>query len=258
MGHKVHPIAFRIGITTDWRSKWYSKRNYSEFVQEDARIRRVVRERTEEAGVPRVDIERWANDIVVTVHAGKPGIVIGRGGQRVDELRNTLEGLCGKKIRLNIQEIREPELEAYLVGKSVANQMERQISYRRAVKRAVSRTMQAGAKGIKVIISGRLGGAEIARTMTFREGRVPLHTLRADIDYGFCEARTMVGRVGVKVWIYKGEVFRKVEELEVPTAPPVGEVAGGDQRAGVTVEPVTEVGSDVAAKKSEVSQNTKG
>jgi small subunit ribosomal protein S3 len=235
LGHKVHPIGFRIGITTDWRSKWYSQRSYGAFVQEDARIRRVVRQRTEEAGVPRVDIERWANDIVVTVHAAKPGIVIGRGGQRVDELRNTLEGLCGKKIRLNIHEIREPELEAYLVGKSVANQMERQIAYRRAIKRAVSRTMQAGAKGIKIICSGRLGGAEIARTVTFREGRVPLHTLRADIDYGFCEARTMLGRIGVKVWIYKGEVFPKMEELEVPTAPPVGEVAGGEKRAGVTV-----------------------
>lgn len=258
MGHKVHPIGFRIGITQDWRSKWYSQRSYSAFVQEDARIRRVVRQRTEEAGVPRVDIERWANDIVVTVHAAKPGIVIGRGGQRVDELRNTLEGLCGKKIRLNIHEIREPELEAYLVGKSVANQMERQIAYRRAIKRAVSRTMQAGAKGIKIICSGRLGGAEIARTVTFREGRVPLHTLRADIDYGFCEARTMLGRIGVKVWIYKGEVFPKIEELEVPTAPPVGEVAGGEQRAAVTVEPVAEVGSDVAAKKSEVPQNTEG
>ncbi len=258
MGHKVHPIGFRLGITTEWRSKWYSEKNYAAFVQEDARIRRLVRERTEEAGVSRMDIERWANEVTVTVHAAKPGIVIGRGGQRVEALRNSLEGLCGKKIRLNIQEIRVPELEAYLVGKSVAGQMERQISYRRAVKRAIMRTMQAGAKGIKVICSGRLGGAEIARTVTFREGRVPLHTLRADIDYGLCEARTMLGRIGVKVWIYKGDVFPKMEELEMPIAQPPREVAAGEARVAVASEKVGEVVKDAAAKESEVPKNPEG
>lgn len=195
------------------------------------RIRRLVMDKTYEAGVSRVDIERWANDAVITVHTGKPGIVIGRGGQRVDELRRGLEELCGRKIRLNIHEIREPELDAYLVARNIASQMEHQIAYRRAIKRTMLRTMQAGAKGVKVISGGRLGGAEIARTVTFREGRVPLHTLRADIDYGFCEARTLMGRIGVKVWIYKGDVFAQVEELEAPEPQPA---TGAQPAAAVT------------------------
>lgn len=257
MGHKVHPIGFRIGISTEWRSKWYAQKNYGALVQEDARIRRLVRERTEEAGVSRMDIERWASEVTVTVHAAKPGIVIGRGGQRVEQLRNSLESLCGKKIRLNIQEVRVPELEAYLVARSVAGQMERQISYRRAIKRALMRTMQAGAKGVKVICSGRLGGAEIARTVTLREGRVPLHTLRADIDYGFCEARTMMGRIGVKVWIYKGDVFPKMEEMEVAAGQPVTQAAGA-AKEGVTLGQIAEVGRDAAAKESEVPKNPEG
>jgi len=169
--------------------------------------------------------------------------VIGRGGQRVDELRRALEELCGKKVRLNIHEIREPELDAYLVARNIASQMEHQIAYRRAIKRSMLRTMQAGAKGIKVICGGRLGGAEIARRVTFREGRVPLHTLRADIDYGFCEARTMLGRIGCKVWIYKGDVFAQVEELEAP-APPAG---AAPQPAAVTPgAPVQEKPAEVA------------
>ncbi len=147
MGHKVHPTGFRLGITQEWRSRWYSQKHYTEFMQEDVRIRRLVMDRTYEAGVSRVDIERWANDAVITVHTGKPGIVIGRGGQRVDELRRALERLCGKKVRLNIHEIREPELDAYLVARNIASQMEHQISYRRAIKRSMLRTMQAGAKG---------------------------------------------------------------------------------------------------------------
>jgi len=258
LGHKVHPVGFRIGISTEWRSKWYAHRNYGALVQEDARIRRLVRERTDEAGVSRMDIERWANEVTVTVHAAKPGIVIGRGGQRVEALRNSLEALCGKKIRLNIQEVRIPELEAYLVAKSIAGQMERQISYRRAIKRAIMRTMQAGAKGVKVICSGRLGGAEIARTVTLREGRVPLHTLRADIDYGLCEARTMMGRIGVKVWIYKGDVFPKMEEMEAPAGQPVAQAAGGASNKGVTLGQIAEVGRDAAAKESEVPKNPEG
>jgi small subunit ribosomal protein S3 len=242
LGHKVHPTAFRLGITQDWRSRWYSQKHYTEFVQEDVRIRRLVMDKTYEAGVSRVDIERWANDAVITVHTGKPGIVIGRGGQRVDELRRALEELCGRKIRLNIHEIREPELDAYLVARNIASQMEHQIAYRRAIKRTMLRTMQAGAKGVKVISGGRLGGAEIARRVTFREGRVPLHTLRADIDYGFCEARTLMGRIGVKVWIYKGDVFAQVEELEAPVPPP----ATGAQPAAVAPKaPVQEKPAEV-------------
>lgn len=237
MGHKVHPTGFRLGITQEWRSRWYSQKHYTEFMMEDARIRRLVMDRTYEAGVSRVDIERWANDAVITVHTGKPGIVIGRGGQRVDELRRSLETLCGKKVRLNIHEIREPELDAYLVARNIASQMEHQISYRRAIKRSMLRTMQAGAKGVKVICSGRLGGAEIARRVTFREGRVPLHTLRADIDYGFCEARTLLGRIGCKVWIYKGDVFAQVEEIEAPPPPQAASAASAPPAAAAAPQP---------------------
>lgn len=239
MGHKVHPIGFRLGITQEWRSRWYSQKHYTEFMQEDVRIRRLVMSRTYEAGVSRVDIERWANDAVITVHTGKPGIVIGRGGQRVDELRRSLEALCGKKVRLNIHEIRDPELDAYLVARNIASQMEHQISYRRAIKRSMLRTMQAGAKGIKVICSGRLGGAEIARRVTFREGRVPLHTLRADIDYGLCEARTLLGRIGCKVWIYKGDVFAQVEEIPAPPAAAAAAAAAAppEKSVAAAVEP---------------------
>lgn len=214
-------------------------------------------DKTYEAGVSRVDIERWANDAVITVHTGKPGIVIGRGGQRVDELRRALEELCGKKVRLNIHEIREPELDAYLVARNIASQMEHQIAYRRAIKRSMLRTMQAGAKGVKVICGGRLGGAEIARRVTFREGRVPLHTLRADIDYGFCEARTLLGRIGCKVWIYKGDVFAQVEELEAPAPQPATapqpaaaapEAPVQEKPAEVVPEAPVEVKSDAATE----------
>jgi small subunit ribosomal protein S3 len=257
LGHKVHPTGFRLGITQEWRSRWYSQKHYTEFVQEDVRIRRLVMDKTYEAGVSRVDIERWANDAVITVHTGKPGIVIGRGGQRVDELRRALEEVCGKKVRLNIHEIREPELDAYLVARNIASQMEHQISYRRAIKRSMLRTMQAGAKGVKVICGGRLGGAEIARRVTFREGRVPLHTLRADIDYGFCEARTLLGRIGVKVWIYKGDVFAQVEELEAPApqaaaapqpAAAAPEVPVQEKPAEVIPEAPAEVKNDAATE----------
>ena len=214
-------------------------------------------DKTYEAGVSKVDIERWANDAVITVHTGKPGIVIGRGGQRVDELRRALEEVCGKKVRLNIHEIREPELDAYLVARNIASQMEHQISYRRAIKRSMLRTMQAGAKGVKVICGGRLGGAEIARRVTFREGRVPLHTLRADIDYGFCEARTLLGRIGCKVWIYKGDVFAQVEELAAPAPPPAAapqpaasapEAPVQEKPAEVAPEAPVEVNSDAATE----------
>lgn len=248
MGHKVHPIGFRLGITQEWRSRWYSQKHYTEFMQEDVRIRRLVMARTYEAGVSRVDIERWANDAVITVHTGKPGIVIGRGGQRVDELRRSLEALCGKKVRLNIHEIREPELDAYLVARNIASQMEHQISYRRAIKRSMLRTMQAGAKGVKVICSGRLGGAEIARRVTFREGRVPLHTLRADIDYGFCEARTLLGRIGCKVWLYKGDVFAQVEEIEAPPPQVASQPAGAAAAPAAAEMPAPEKAAAAAAE----------
>ncbi len=226
MGQKVHPTGFRLGVINDWRSRWYARKNYAEFFEEDVRIRKLINSRSAEAGISKVDIERWANEVVVTVHTARPGIIIGRGGSRVDELRKALEALCQKRIRLNIQEVREPELDAYLVAKNIANQIEHQIAFRRAIKRGITRTMQAGAKGIKVMCSGRLGGAEIARTVTFHEGRVPLHTLRADIDYGLYEAATLMGRIGIKVWIYKGDVLPELRQ------PVVEEMATGELEIG--------------------------
>lgn len=220
MGQKVHPIGFRLGVIGDWQSKWYAtRRRYTEFLQEDLRIRKEIETRNPEASISRVDIERGAVEVTVTAHTSRPGIVIGRGGQRVDELRRKLEEITGRRIRLNIQEIREPELDATLVARNVAAQIEHHVAYRRAMKRTIARTMQVGAKGIKIICSGRLGGAEIARRETMHDGRVPLHTLRADIDYGLAEAHTVVGRVGVKVWIYKGDILPQQRELEPEIAP---------------------------------------
>jgi small subunit ribosomal protein S3 len=220
MGHKVHPIGFRLGVIGDWHSKWYAaRRRYTEFLQEDLRIRKEIETRNPEASISQVEIERGAVEVVVTAHTSRPGIVIGRGGQRVDELRRSLEELTGKRIRLNIQEIREPELDATLVSRNVAAQIEHHVAYRRAMKRTMARTMQVGAKGIKIICSGRLGGAEIARRETMHEGRVPLHTLRADIDYGLTEARTEMGRIGIKVWIYKGDILPQLQELEMEPPP---------------------------------------
>ena len=213
MGRKVHPLGFRIGVIKDWQAKWYADKHYSEFIQEDVKIRKAIRSRYAEAGVSLVEIERQSNRVTITIYTSRPGIVIGRGGQRVDETRHYLEDLIGKKIQLNIQEIRQPELDAYLVARVVAEQMERRIAYRRAMKQALFRTMQAGAKGMRITCSGRLGGAEIARRQMMHQGRVPLHTLRADIDYGFTEAQTTLGRIGVKVWIYRGDILPEVEEM---------------------------------------------
>ena len=215
MGHKVHPIGFRLGIIKDWQSKWYSESHYAEFVLEDNKLRESIRAKYSEAGISLIEIDRQAKDVTITLHTARPGIVIGRGGQRVDEMRQYLEKLIGKKIRLNIQEIRQPELDAYLVARSIAEQIERRVAYRRAMKQSIFRTIQAGAKGIKVSAAGRLGNAEIARRQTSHQGQVPLHTLRADIDYGFTEAHTTLGRIGVKVWIYKGQVM---PELRVEAA----------------------------------------
>jgi small subunit ribosomal protein S3 len=257
LGQKVHPIGFRLGIINDWRSKWYAGKHYTDFLQEDLHIRKLIQAESPEAGISKLDIERWANEVIVTAHTARPGIVIGRGGQRVDELRRSLEKLCGKRVRVNIQEIREPELDAYLVAKNVANQIEHQIAFRRAIRRAVSRTMQAGAKGIKITCSGRLGGTEIARKATFREGRVPLHTIRADIDYGFCEARTLLGRIGVKVWIYKGDILPEREVLEEETPQPIA-IAGEEQQEEGGIEQPIEVGGDLAAEEGEVEEGREG
>jgi small subunit ribosomal protein S3 len=217
VGQKVHPIGFRLGVTKDWQSKWYAGRSpqYADLLHEDIAIRKAVTGVSRDAGIARVEIDRWSNQVTVTIHTARPGIVIGRGGQRVEELRRLLEAKTGKRIRLNIHELRHPEVEAQLVARSIADQIERRVSYRRAMSQAVQRALQRGALGIKVRCSGRLGGAEIARTQWERSGRVPLHTLRADIDYGFTEAKTAMGRIGVKVWIYKGEVVEQRSEIRV-------------------------------------------
>ncbi|MBI2832186.1 MAG: 30S ribosomal protein S3 [Chloroflexi bacterium] len=219
MGRKVHPTGFRIGVIRDWQARWYADKHYADFLQEDLKLRKAIQGKYTDAGISRVEIDRQANRVSVTIHTARPGIVIGRGGQRVDEMRGYLEGLIGKKIQLNIQEIHHPELDAFLVARSVADQMERRVAYRRAMKQAMFRTIQAGAKGVRVNCAGRLGGAEIARRQTMHEGRVPLHTIRADIDYGFTEARTTMGRIGVKVWVYKGDILPEVAAVEEVTAP---------------------------------------
>ncbi len=227
MGHKVHPIGFRIGVIRDWQAKWYADKHYAEFLQEDLKLRRAIQSRYADAAVSLTEIERQANKVTITIYTARPGIVIGRGGQRVDETRGHLEQLIGKRVQLNIQEVQRPELDAYLVARTIAEQIERRVAFRRAMRQTTLRTMQAGAKGMRVSCAGRLGGAEIARRLTMHEGQVPLHTLRADIDYGFIEARTPMGRIGVKVWIYKGDILPepKVEEVEEEPAEAVAEVS---------------------------------
>lgn len=234
MGHKTHPIGFRIGVIKGWQSTWFANKpkEYSSLLKEDLAIRTGIFERYPEAGISRVEIERGSNDVVVTIHTARPGIVIGRGGQRVEELRNILEGLTERRVRLNVQELRQPELDAFLVARNVADQLERRIAFRRAMRQVVSRTMQAGAQGIKIMCSGRLGGADIARREKVMEGRVPLHTLRADIDYALAEAATEFGRIGVKVWIYKGEILPvRARDLEGEDISPIEVTVRAEEEA---------------------------
>ena len=209
MGQKIHPNGFRVGITKDWHATWFAgQKEYGSLVKEDISIRQAIAVMYEDAGISKVDIERDSNEVAVTIHTARPGIVIGRGGQRVDELRKHLETLTGnRRAKLNVKEVRQAELDAYLVARNVADQLERRIAFRRAIRQAVMRTMQAGAEGIKITCSGRLAGADIARAEKAMEGRVPLHTLRADIDYGLAEAQTEYGVIGVKVWICRGEIL---------------------------------------------------
>jgi small subunit ribosomal protein S3 len=207
MGRKVHPIGYRLGYIKDWQSKWYADRTYTDQLHEDIMLRTAITRELANAGVARVEIERSANKIEVTVFTAKPGIVIGKRGAKVDELKADLEKRTGKKVKLNIQEIHQPELEAQLVAESIAEQINKRISYKRAMKQAVQRAMRLGAQGVRIKCAGRLGGAEMARIANESDGRVPRHTLRADIDYAQVHAHTTYGRIGVKVWIYKGEVF---------------------------------------------------
>jgi small subunit ribosomal protein S3 len=224
VGQKVNPKGFRIGVIKTWDSNWYADRDYTDLLHEDYKIRKFIKDRFYAAGVSKVEIQRTGNRLRVTIHTAKPGIIIGRGGQEVEILKAELTKMTGKNVNINIQEIKKPELDAQIVAENVAQQLEKRISFRRAMKQSVGRTMRVGALGMKIMISGRLGGAEIARTEWHSEGKVPLHTLRADIDYGFAEANTTYGKIGIKVWINRGEVIpeakkrpqqKQAEEAEV-------------------------------------------
>ena len=219
MGHKVHPIGLRLGIIKDWEAKWFAEKDYTKLLHEDLKLRKVIKAKLAMAGVARIDIERSANQVAITIHSAKPGIVIGRSGAKVEELRQEMEKLTAKKVRLNIQEIRQPELNAELVARSIAEQLQKRVSYKRAMKQSVTRALQRGAKGIKIVVAGRLGGAEMSRREREVSGKVPLHTLRADIDYGIAEALTTFGMIGIKVWIYKGEILPEPKKIAPVAAP---------------------------------------
>ena len=214
MGQKINPIGMRVGIIRDWDAKWYADKDYADFLHEDLRIRKFIAKQLADAAVSTVEIERAANRVNISIHTAKPGMVIGKGGSEVENLRTQLNKLTGKKVHINIVEIKKPDLDAKLVGEGIARQLESRVAFRRAQKQAIQRTMRSGAKGIKTQVSGRLNGAEIARSEGYSEGTVPLHTLRADIDYAWEEADTTYGKLGVKVWIYRGEVLPTKKNTE--------------------------------------------
>jgi small subunit ribosomal protein S3 len=225
MGQKTNPIGLRLGIIKGWDSYWYGGKNFSAKLVEDDKIRKYLNARLAKAGISKIMIERTLKLVTVTIFTARPGIIIGKGGQEVDKLKEELKKLTGKEVQINISEIKRPELDAHIVASSIARQIEGRVSFRRAIKTSVASTMRLGAEGIKVLISGRLGGAEMARNEQYREGRVPLHTLRADIDYALVEAHTTYGRIGIKVWIFKGEIYGKPELVAVT-------VGGSNQRSG--------------------------
>jgi small subunit ribosomal protein S3 len=212
MGQKVHPFGFRLGYIKTWSSRWYAEKDYSKLLHEDLKVRKIVKKKLYHAGVSRVEIERSGNQIKITIQTARPGIIIGRKGAEVDKLKVELEAMTKKQVYINIKEIKKPELDAQLVAENIAMQLEKRVAYRRAMKKAVASALRLGALGIKVYCAGRLAGAEIARTEWYREGRVPLHTLRADIDFGMAEAATTMGQIGVKVWIYRGDILPGTEK----------------------------------------------
>lgn len=216
MGQKVNPHGLRVGIIKTWDSRWFAGKNFAKFLHEDVKIREYIKKKLFTAGISQVEIERAGGRVKITIHTGKPGMVIGRGGSGIEELRKNLAKMTEAQIDVNIAEVKQQDLSSVLVAENIAAQLEKRIAFRRAMKQAVSRTIKTGAKGIKVMVSGRLGGAEIARSESYREGSIPLHTLRADIDYGTAEAHTTYGRIGVKVWIYKGEVLPEAKKVEKP------------------------------------------
>ncbi|MFV0555575.1 MAG: 30S ribosomal protein S3 [Lactovum sp.] len=207
MGQKVHPIGMRVGIIRDWDAKWYAEKEYADYLHEDLAIRKVVAEKLADGAVSQIEIERAINKVIVTLHTAKPGMVIGKSGSNIDAVRALLNKKTGKQVHINIVEIKKPDLDAHLVGAGIAQQLEQRVAFRRAQKQAIQRAMRAGAKGIKTQVAGRLNGADIARTEGYSEGTVPLHTLRADIDYAWEEAQTTYGKLGVKVWVYRGEIL---------------------------------------------------
>ncbi|MBA2577500.1 MAG: 30S ribosomal protein S3 [Euzebyaceae bacterium] len=241
MGQKIHPYGFRLGIIKEHKSRWFADKEYAGYVIEDDRIRNYIRERVRHSGVSRIEIERTRDRVTVDVHTARPGIVIGRRGAEADVIRKHLEDMSGKQVKLNILELKSPELDAQVTAHNVAEQLRGRVSFRRAMRRATQNAMKAGAKGIRVQCSGRLGGAEMSRTEWYREGRVPLHTLRANIDYGFDEARTTYGRIGVKVWIYTGEVLPSADQREAQMA------RARARRADRQAPPPTAVVEDPAA-----------
>lgn len=219
MGQKVHPFGFRLGYIRTWSSRWYAEKDYSKLLHEDLKVRKIVKKKLYHAGVSRVEIERSGNQIKITIQTARPGIIIGRKGAEVDKLKVELEAMTKKQVYINIKEIKKPELDAQLVAENIAMQLEKRVAYRRAMKKAVASALRLGALGIKVYCAGRLAGAEIARTEWYREGRVPLHTIRADIDFGMAEAATTMGQIGVKVWIYRGDILPEtVKDRELTAA----------------------------------------
>ncbi len=209
MGQKTHPVGFRLGIVKSWNSSWFDEKDFAAKLEEDLKLRKYIKSRLQKASVSKIEIERTAKRVILTIHTARPGIVIGKKGSEVDKLREELRSLTNKEIQINISEIKKPEMDAYLVAENVARQLTGKVSFRRAMKKSIQSTMRIGAQGIKIMCSGRLGGAEMARTEQYKDGRIPLHTLRADIDYASYTAQTTYGSIGVKVWIFNGEVIGK-------------------------------------------------
>jgi small subunit ribosomal protein S3 len=232
MGQKIHPEGFRVGYIHDWKANWFNERNFSDYLMEDIAIRDHIEGKLSHAGLSKITIKKGSNEIEVDIFTARPGIVIGKSGSEVDALRRELHKITGRPVKVNIKEIKRPELDAKLVAQSIAEQLQNRVAFRRAMKRALTSAMRSGAKGVKVQVSGRLGGAEMARTEGYSDGRVPLHTLRADIDYGFVEARTTTGRIGVKCWINKGEVMPEGYRTEGADAEGDGNVQGGGRGRG--------------------------
>src|SRR5947199_2348186 len=270
MGQKTHPIGFRLGSTRTWSSRWFATKNYADLLHEDVKIRRYIKDQLYHAGIAKIDIERSANRARITIFTARPGIIIGRKGAEVEKLKNELQARTQKEIYLNIEEVIHPELDAQLVSENVALQLQKRVAFRRAMKKAVTSSLRLGADGIRIACSGRLGGSEIARYEWYRDGRVPLHTLRADIDFGIAEALTTYGRIGVKVWIYRGEILperRPEVELRRPPRPsepaPVGGAASGSDTDRTVVIPskaprpiVTRRDTDVTASTQQVPEGS--